>query len=259
MATVAVASNDSAIRGNTRFFTIMAFIMAFVIVAGFSLNLAMGRSSFAVPIAYHIHALIFMSWIGLHLAQHVTASSGNWALHRKVGKLAYAWVPAMVLAGCTIMIVVARSTGGPFFFAVNEFLISNFIGLLTFGGLAWWALRRQRYNGWHRRLMLVSMSILTGPGIGRILPMPLLIPNSWIIIFGLTLIFPIVGMVADKRKFGHVHPAYWWGTGIVVGTFAASMLLTYSSPGYAFTEWVVAGTPGAERPMEAFLPPGFSL
>ena len=77
MATL--ADTPARIRGETRFFTIMAFIMSLLIVAGFSLNLAMGRSSFDVPIAYHIHGVIFMGWIGLFLAQHVTASAGNWS------------------------------------------------------------------------------------------------------------------------------------------------------------------------------------
>ena len=256
MATQAI--NVAGARSNdARFFTVMAFVMAFVIVAGFGLNLAMGRSSFAVPAAYHIHAVIFMGWIALYLAQHITASNRNWAMHQRLGQLAYVWVPSMVAAGCVIMIVVARRTGGPFFFAVNEFLISNLAGLLTFGGLAWWALRRQRYTGWHRRLMLVSMSVLTGPGLGRLLPMPFMIPYAWEIVTGLTLVFPIIGMIADKRRLGYVHPAYLWGTGIVAATFVGSMALAFSPPGYAFTEWVIAGSPGAGRPMEAFLPPGF--
>ena len=258
MATVAAPTNSS-IRGNTRFFVVMAFAMASVIVAGFSLNLALGRSSFAVPLPYHVHAVIFMGWVALFLAQHVTASTGNWALHRSLGKLAYVWIPAMVLAGCTIMIVVARRNGGPFFFDMNEFLVSNLMLLLCFGGLALWALRRQRYQGWHRRLMLVAMAILTGPGYGRLLPTPLLMPYAWTALFFVTLILPAIAMVADKRKLGRVHPAYWWGMGIYVATFAGSMLLAYSPIGYAVTEWVVAGTPGAQRPMEAFLPPGFSM
>jgi hypothetical protein len=56
-----------------------------------------------------------------------------------------------------------------------------------------------------------------------------------------------------------VHPAYWWGTGLYAGTFILSLLLAYSPLGYAITDWVIAGTPGAERPMEAFLPPGFAM
>ena len=74
--------------GATRFYAIMAWIMSLVIVAGFSLNLAMGRSTFAVPAAYHVHGVIFMSWIGLYLAQHMTMARGAVGLHRSLGKLA---------------------------------------------------------------------------------------------------------------------------------------------------------------------------
>jgi hypothetical protein len=47
--------------------------------------------------------------------------------------------------------------------------------------------------------------------------------------------------------------------GINVGVFAASMALAYTPVGYALTESVTAGSPGAARPMEAFLPPGFAM
>ncbi|KLE31194.1 hypothetical protein AAW01_12390 [Aurantiacibacter gangjinensis] len=237
----------------------MAWVMSIIIVAGFSLNLAVGRSSFDTPAAYHIHAVIFMGWIALYLAQHMTIARGAVALHRRLGRLAYGWVAAMVLSGSVIMIVVTRRTGGPFFFDVNEFLISNLAMLLCFGGLALWALRRQRYTGWHRRLMLCAMAVLTGPGLGRLLPMPLMIPNAWLITTLCTFLFPVIGMIADKRMTGAVHPAYQYGLWIYVLTFGLSMLLAYSPAGYAFTEWVVAGTPGAERPMQAFLPTGLEL
>jgi hypothetical protein len=244
---------------NTRFFTIMAFVMGLTIVGAFSMHLALGRSTFAVPWQYHFHGVVFMGWIGLYLAQAVTIATGNRALHVRLGKLAYAYVPLMLVAGTVIMVTVARINGGPFFFGVNEFLISNLAVLYCFGGLAFWALRQRRYTGWHRRLMLCAMAILTGPGLGRILPLPLMLPNAWTISIVATWIFPVIGMIADLRREGRVHPAYWWGFGAYVAVFAASMLFAYSPAGYAITEWVIAGTPGAERPMEPFLPPGFAM
>ena len=256
MATL--ASRNAPVE-STRFFTIMAFVMGLTIVGAFSLQLALGRSSFAVPWQYHFHGVIFMGWIGLYLAQAVTIATGNRALHARLGKLAYAYVPLMLVAGTVIMVTVARINGGPFFFAVNEFLISNLAVLYCFGGLAFWALRVRRHTGWHRRLMLCAMAILTGPGLGRILPLPLMLPHAWTISIVATWIFPVIGIIADLRREGRVHPAYWWGFGAYVAVFAASMLLAYSPLGYALTEWVIAGTPGAERPMEAFLPPGFSM
>ena len=121
------------------------------------------------------------------------------------------------------------------------------------------ALRRQRHTGWHRRLLLCSMAMLSGPGLGRLLPMPLMIPYAWTISFAASMIFVVIGMIADKRRHGRVHPAYWWGSGVYVGVFVLSMLLAFSPIGYAITDAVIAGSPGAERPMEAFLPPGFAM
>lgn len=259
MATAAAPAPQRTPVEGTRFFLIMALVMAFIIIAGFSFNLAMGRSSFAAPWPYHVHGMIFMGWLGLYLAQVFTIATGNVALHRRLGQFAYVWVPAMVAAGVMIILVSLRGSGGPFFFAQNEFLISNLAGLLVFGGLALWALRVQRYSGWHRRLMLVAMSALTGPGLGRLLPMPLLIPNAWPIAVCASFIFGAIAMLADWRANGRVHPAYWWGMGINVGVFLASMVLAYSPLGYAITEAVIAGTPGAERPMRPFLPPGFTM
>jgi len=243
----------------TRRFLIMALAMALVIVAGFSFNLAMGRSSFGAPWPYHVHGMIFMGWLGFYLVQNISIARGHVALHVRLGQLAYLWIPAMVAAGIMIILISLRTAGGPFFFAQNEFLISNLAGLLAFGGLALWALRVRRYSGWPRRLMLVAMSVLTGPGLGRLLPMPLLMPYAWTIAVSASFVFGIAAMLIDWQRDGRVHPAYWWGMGINVGAFLGSMALAYSQLGYAITESVLAGTPGAGRPMEAFLPPGFAM
>ncbi len=244
---------------NTRFFTIMACAMGLSIIAGFSVQLGFGRSSFAVPWPYHLHGVIFFGWVALYLAQHLLIASGNRSLHASLGRAAYLFIPAMLAAGTYIMIVVAQRNGGPFFFNKSEFLWSNIMVLWCFGALAFAALKSRRYTGWHRRLMLCAMAILTGPGLGRLLPAPLFIPNSWLIITLVTFIWPVIGMIADKRSRGSVHPAYWWGLGAYVITFAISMAIAYSPLGYAVTEWIVAGTPGADRPMEPFLPEGFTM
>lgn len=257
--TTATAIDTQPKTENSRFFLVMAAIMSFVIIAGFVFNLAMGRSSFDAPWPYHVHGVIFMSWLGLYLAQHVTAARGDFALHARIGKAAYVFIPAMLAAGLLVIVKVVQRNGGPFFFNVSEFLISNTALLLCFGVLSLWALRVPRHGGWHRRLMLCAMAILTGPGLGRLLPAPLLIPNAWLIITAATWIFPVIGMIADKRVRGNVHSAYFWGLGAYVGIFAVSMAIAYSPIGLAITDRIIAGTPGAERPIDPFLPTGFSM
>jgi len=242
-----------------RFFLWLALAMIATIVAGFSLHLAMGRSTFAVPLAYHAHAFVFFGWTALFGAQAVTAATGNMALHRRLGLLAYGWIPLMVVLGATIMTVVLRRTGGPFFFGQNQFLFSNPAHLLVFAGLALAGLRTQRNRGWHRRLMIGAFAVLTGPGLGRLVPLPLLIPYAWWVMVAVVLVWPAIGMVRDKLRRGSVHPAWYWCVGILLGAQVLADLIAYSDMGIAATEAFIAGTPGAERPMEAFLPPGLVL
>ena len=61
-------------------------------------------------------------------------------------------------------------------------------------------------------------------------------------------------MLADRRRYGRAHPAWFWGIGMVIVIQIIADLIAFSPMGVQFTEWVLAGTPGAERPMEAFFP-----
>ena len=66
--------------------------------------------------------------------------------------------------------------------------------------------------------------------------------------------FPAIGLLADKRRYGAVHPAWLCGIGSVLGLQVVADFVAYSDWGIAFTESFIAGTPGAERPMAAFVP-----
>lgn len=243
-----------AVRSEERFFLIMAWAMATVIVAGFSLNLALGRSTFAVPPLLHVHAFFFFGWLALYLAQNTLVARGNVALHRKLGWLAVLWVPVMLVLGYQVMMWSLRDHGGPFFFNKSEFLFGNLLQLVTFGGLVVAALVARRNTGWHRRYMLTGMAMLTGPGFGRLLPGPLLMPWAWWVTVLVTMTFPVIGMLADRKRHGRVHPAWFWAVGAVLAMHVLSELIAYSDWGYATTERLLAGTAGAARPMDAFMP-----
>ena len=64
MATLAADQSVTGAR-EERLFLHLALGMAAVIFAGFSLQLAMGRSTFASPPLVHAHALVFMGWVVL--------------------------------------------------------------------------------------------------------------------------------------------------------------------------------------------------
>jgi len=66
MATLAQTPRAPTV-GDERFFLRGAIVMTLVIIAGFSLQLAMGRSTFASPLRVHAHAIVFMGWVGIYL------------------------------------------------------------------------------------------------------------------------------------------------------------------------------------------------
>jgi hypothetical protein len=254
MATIPFSTDTD--RGEARFFFIMACLMAALIVAGFSFNLAMGRSSFALPWLVHFHAWVMMGWVGLYVVQNSLIFGGNVALHRRLGWLSVVLIPAIVVMGVLITRYSLQTGGGPPFFDQNQFLISNPLQLFGFAGLATTAVMVRRNTGWHRRLMFCAFAILTGPGIGRLMPSPLLIPYAWYLEALLpAIVFMMVGILADRRRYGAVHPAWLWGIGAVLGIQVVADLIAYSDWGIGFTQQFLAGTPGAERPMAAFFPP----
>ncbi|HEY6816166.1 MAG TPA: hypothetical protein VI168_11545 [Croceibacterium sp.] len=254
MATIPYSTDTD--RGEARFFFTMACVMSAAIIGGFAFNVVSGRSSFGAPWLVHFHAWVMLSWIGLYLAQNALIFAGNVALHRRLGWLSVVLIPAVVVMALVITRLSMQTTGGPPFFDQNQFLFSNPLQLLGFVVMSSWAIHIRKNTGWHRRLMFTAFAVLTGPGIGRLLPMPLLIPYAWYIgtVF-LPLLFPVIGMLADRKRYGAVHPAWFWGIGVVLGLQIVADLIAYSPLGYQFTEWFLAGTPGAERPMEAFFPP----
>lgn len=253
MATV--AETVGAERRDDGFFLWSAALMALVLVAGFSVQLAAGRSSFGAPWYVHAHALTFFGWVAIYVAQTVFATRGPMRLHRLLGWVAVGWVVAMVIAGFAVIVLKIRAGQAPFFFQPQHFLIANPLIVLLFAGLTAAAVKMRRRTDWHRRLHMSAMIALLGPGFGRLLPMPLLIPWSYQIANLPGLAFLVAGMIADYRREGHVHRAWWWGLGAILGVMIGTELIVYSPLGSAIYAAVTAGSPGAAVAPLEFAPP----
>lgn len=253
MAT-AFTSGATAARAEERFFFKLACAIALVLVSGFSVHLALGRSSFDAPLIFHLHGVVFFGWVGLFLMQTGLMAGGNVALHKRLGWLSALWVPLMVVLGFAITLASLRRNGGPFFFDANEFLIGNPMGLLAFATLVAAALAMRRRTDWHRRLMLGAMASIAGPGFGRLLPMPLMIPYAWELSNLVCMSFVVAGMIRDKRHQGAVHPAWLAALFVPLVFLTLGQIIAYSPWGIELTQKVLAGHPGAARPMAAYLP-----
>lgn len=238
-----------------RFFMIGAIVMALIVVAGFSLQLAMGRSTFAAPALVHVHAVAFMGWVAYYVLQNALVASGSVALHKRLGWIGLGWMLVLVVLGTWITVAMVRRGAVPFFFEPAYFLILNPVSVLCFAGLGIAAIVMRRRTDWHRRLHFCGMAMLIGPAFGRLLPMPFLIPWAGHAVFLALLMLPLAGVVADLRRSGRVHPAWIWGIGTLVLVDILIPVVAFSAPGVALYEAVVSGSPGALVDPLAFPPP----
>ena len=246
-----------AIDRETRFFFVSAVLMALVLVGGFSMQFLMGRSTFSAPVFVHVHALLFFGWTALYVLQNALVATGSTTMHRRLGWLAAIWVPAMAIMGIFVTVVMVRRGAVPFFFQPAYFLVMNPITILIFAGLTFAAIRLRKETQWHRRLMFCGMAALTGPGFGRLLPMPLLIPWAGWAVFAAVILFPLAGIVRDLRKTGKVHAAWWWGAGMILVAQVAMDVIANSGAGLGLYHWTTQNSPGANlAPLAYPLPPG---
>ena len=249
-----LAEPHSAVAKDDRFFFITSLIMAAIVVAGFSLMIVTGRSSFASPPIVHAHAVVFMGWVVLYVTQNALVARGSIALHRRLGWIGAGWIVAMVVLGTIVTVRLVRLGHAPFFFPPALFLVLNPVTILTFAALTTAAIVRRRQTEWHRRLHFSGMALLLGPAYGRLLPMPFLIPYAYEVDVLAVLILPIVGMVFDLRRSGKVHPAWWWGLAAIIGSTVLSEAITYSPLGTALYRAATAGSPGASVAPLAYPP-----
>lgn len=249
-----IAPPRGAIIDDRRFFFGLSIAMAIVNVLGFGLQFAMGRSTFAAPPLVHLHALVFVAWVGFFVFQSWLVASGRISRHRRLGWLGAGWAAVMILIGIAMTVSIVRAGRAPFFFLPGYFLVMNTLAVFTFAGLLWWGIARRRQTEWHRRLVMSAMTAIMGPAFGRLLPAPLMMPwSAWGIFAGMML-FPLAGMIHDVRRHGQVHPAWWYGVAILVGIQVTMDFITLSPIGAGLYAIVTAGSPGAQIAPFAYPP-----
>jgi hypothetical protein len=254
---MATYGQADGLRDDGRFFLKIAVAIAITNVAAFSMHFALGRSTLAVPAIYHLHALTYMGWVAIFVAQHWLAASGRIDGHRRLGRLALAWVALMIVMGLAITVTVVQRGTTPFFFQPQHFLIANPLTLFAFVGLLAAAVTLRKRTDWHQRLHLCAMAMILGPAFGRLLPAPFMIPYAFEITTLAGLVFPLIAIVREWRA-GKVHPAWKWGMPALPLVLLMASLVGYSALATEVYHWVTAGTPGAAVDPLAFgaPPPG---
>ena len=198
--------NDLQAQNEARFFFYSACGYAALVVLGFVLFIATGRSTFDAPWWVHLHALTFMAWLALYIAQTHFIHTGKQSNHRKWGRIGAGLAVWMMISGILFLpytVVVERT---PPFFTPEFFLALDWLNLLIFGLLVGLAISLRRKTDWHRRLMFAATLSIGTPGVGRIALV--LEVEAAIIVSIVMLLFLGGGMMFDWQNKKRFYPAY---------------------------------------------------
>jgi len=238
----------------------LAVAMALVIVAGFSVQFLMGRSTVHSPLVVHAHALTFMGWVAIFTVQATLGARGMIEQHRRLGRLARAWLVLMIVMGFVVTVRMVRNGNVPFFFRPQHFLIFDPLNVLVFAVFVLFAVSMRHRTDWHSRLQLGAMALLMGPAFGRLLPIPLLVPYAYEASAAACVTFPLIGMGIDLKRTGRAHPAWLVTLGVLAAMVLVGDAITYSPLGDKLYQLATAGSAGAEIPgLEFGSPPSGGL
>ena len=198
----------------------IGFGKTYYLSAVFGTNATISGKPFSPMV--HVHAALFTTWLLLLITQTTLVATHRVAFHRKLGifggVLATGMITVAVLTAFERARIGATVPGAdPFaFLAIPLGDISTFALFIVLA--FWWRNDRER----HKRLIVLASTCLMTAAWAR---WPGVLPLGPLVYYGLTLLFPIAGMVYDKMTRGRVHRVYVWGTALIVLAVPVRILL----------------------------------
>ncbi len=205
-----MASLAGAQVARVSFWAKMAIGISAFIVFGFAQFALRGFVPYMqVPAVFHLHGMTMLAWLGLLCTQSLLAgrNPGALELHRRLGWASAVMLPLIVVLASVTCVTALRAGFFPPFFTGPYFLALVHVGVAIFAALVLTAITRRRQADWHKRLMIGSTILLMDPALGRVLPMPFIVPwGEWLaMLIQLGVAFLIVRH--DRREVGRIHPA----------------------------------------------------
>jgi len=217
-------------------FPIFVALIWFVILMGFVPQVVRQflEHAFNYPLAVHVHAAVYVSWLMLLAVQTILIGAGSIALHRRLGKFGAGLAVLVVLMGLVATYVVENlMLGTPK--SDPAFISTLLVDVLNFASLAAAGILLRRDPAAHKRLMLLATIALLQAGFIRWWGTAMLAAfgkgflGGWMADYlGVSLMVLGLG-VYDLVTRRRLHPAYVFGAlWILAWQFIAKWL--YVSP-----------------------------
>ena len=182
-----------------------------------------------------VHAAFYTAWPVLLLGQVVLVRAGNVRLHRSLGWGSLALAAAIVITG--VLVIIGRPRPEAF---QKEFIFRPLLGLILFAAFFAVAVRRRRYPGTHKRLMLLATLFIIPAGMTRILRF-MGADFSVNADYGsyAAYVFVLLPLVLyDFGRLRRIHPATLWGGAVLILRHPLGSLIAPTDTWQQFAAWL---------------------
>jgi FtsH-binding integral membrane protein len=190
----------------------IAFIVGFGFWQSYFRPLLAGKAD--RPWIIHVHAAIFVGWLGLLIAQVAAIVGGRVAVHRRIGAVGAAYGGLVFVVGVVVSIAapVIRVHSGQMPTGIAErVVLYNLTDILVFGAFLVAALATRRRPELHARWIIAATTALVGAAVGRI---------AGDVLYFMLWMSPLWGAIGiDLWKERRLHPIFVLSLGVFFATW----------------------------------------
>ena len=218
-----------------RFYVGLALFMIIIVLAGFWPSY-FGRIFRGIvndwPWVIHLHAAVFMGFMGLLLTQVLLVSTGRTRLHKKLGKVGIGYGILVIIIGILVSFALplhhlnvdAWEMG-----RAARLLLVGWCDMALFAIFFGAAIAYRRRPEAHKRLIVLAAVAIILPGASRLVQA---LFGFQVLIFLLVWWSPVLlGIGYDLLTRRRIHPAYLLGIPILLLRVASQFLIVESKAG----------------------------
>jgi hypothetical protein len=206
--------------GDRKIYVVWIAVVWAAILAGFGMDFAryVGEAP-PPPFILHVHAALYVLWLGLVTLQILWVEMGNLRRHKQLGWLTVAVSALMVPLGLAAALVdQVRQVSHPDY--APQFLALEFEEMLTFSAFMIAGVIFRRKLAAHKRLMLLSAVAISDAGFARIwiigIKTEIPGPFGWWLQYFWGIFLILIAMGAwDLWRWRRIHPAVLFGAALL--------------------------------------------
>jgi uncharacterized membrane protein YozB (DUF420 family) len=224
------------LRGAGRWFYVgMAVAILVAEFAGFSRSFRERvAGGFVLSPFAELHVVLFAGWIAIFCAQTALIATRHVRVHRRLGVVAAVWATTMVVTGPPLAMDLARR-GLPTGTDPLVFLLVMLVDLLVFGAFVVAGVLSRRQPETHKRFMLLAMTSLLPPGIGR---WAIAERNPAPVVMVALIVFLAAPLVVDRLSRRRISRVSLWGGILLFASLPVRFAIGQTTMWHHFAQWL---------------------